>query len=63
MIDHLSKLQSNTNNSVTLLSKIAAVASLKENNIQGTGIYQEAGKWTRITVGTMKEMQRFISVL
>jgi histidinol-phosphate aminotransferase len=33
---------------------------LKDNNIQGTGIYEENGKWTRITVGTMEEMQKFI---
>jgi histidinol-phosphate aminotransferase len=33
---------------------------LKDNNIQGTRIYEEQGKWTRITVGTMQEMQKFI---
>lgn len=36
---------------------------LKINKIQGTGIYEQEGKWTRITVGTMEEMQRFISVI
>jgi histidinol-phosphate aminotransferase len=36
---------------------------LKSNNIQGTHIYEEDGKWTRITVGTMQEMQKFISAI
>lgn len=36
---------------------------LKENNISGTYIYEEKGKWTRITVGTMQEMQQFIHAL
>lgn len=31
---------------------------LKDNDITGTGIYEENGKWTRITVGTMAEMQK-----
>jgi histidinol-phosphate aminotransferase len=33
---------------------------LKANNIEGTGIFEERGKWSRITVGTMQEMQQFI---
>ncbi len=33
---------------------------LKNNNIIGTKIYEEQGKWTRITVGTIQEMQKFI---
>ena len=36
---------------------------LKSNNIQGTYIYEENGKWTRITVGSMQEMQLFISAI
>ncbi len=36
---------------------------LKANNIIGTKIYEEQGKWTRITVGTMQEMQQFISAI
>ena len=36
---------------------------LKTNNIIGTKIYEEQGKWTRITVGTMQEMQKFISAI
>ena len=36
---------------------------LKSNNIQGTYIYEEEGKWTRITVGTMNEMQQFIKAI
>jgi histidinol-phosphate aminotransferase len=38
-------------------------ALLKQNNIIGTRIYEEQGKWTRITVGTMKEMKKFISAV
>ena len=34
---------------------------LKKNNILGTKIYEEKGKWTRITVGTMEEMKKFIA--
>ncbi|MFD2966486.1 pyridoxal phosphate-dependent aminotransferase [Sphingobacterium bambusae] len=117
MIEQLSKLQSLPNNNVSILSKLAAMASLKddgfvaecyqlnervrqysmlelkklgcrcipsqtnfiyfslanfkkdyfrtlqENNIQGTRIYEEQGAWTRITVGTQTEMQRFIAAL
>ena len=39
------------------------LALLKRNNIQGTYIYEEDGKWTRITVGTMDEMQKFITAI
>jgi histidinol-phosphate aminotransferase len=117
MIDNLAGIQSNTNNSVSVLSKLAAMASLKDNkfvsdchslnkatreytiselrklnceciasntnfiyfslanfkkdyfkllennNIEGTKIYEENGKWTRITVGTMDEMKKFILAL
>jgi len=117
MIDNLTGLQSNTNNSVSVLSKLAAIASLKDknfisdcytlniearnytiselkklncecivshtnfiyfslanfkkdyfkllgdHNIQGTRIYEEDGKWTRITVGKMDEMKKFIQAL
>jgi histidinol-phosphate aminotransferase len=36
---------------------------LKSNNIQGTNTWEENGKWTRITVGTMEEMKRFIAAI
>jgi histidinol-phosphate aminotransferase len=36
---------------------------LNSNNIQGTNIFEENGKWTRITVGTMQEMQKFIAAI
>lgn len=117
MITNLAGMQSNTNNSVSVLSKLAAIASLKddkfvtecfslnktardytiselsklnckcidsntnfiyfslenypndyfkkleENNIEGTKIYEENGKWTRITVGTLEEMKKFIKAI
>ncbi|CAM3812044.1 aminotransferase class I/II-fold pyridoxal phosphate-dependent enzyme [Flavobacterium gelidilacus] len=117
IIDNLSNLQSNTNNSVSVLSKLAAIATLKDdkfvsncyllnenvkqytiselkklncecissntnfiyfslakynkdyfkqldiNNIQGGRIYEEQGKWTRITVGKMEEMKKFIKAI
>ena len=117
IIDNLANLQSNTNNSVSVLSKLAAIASLKDdkfvsncyllnenarqytineleklncecitsntnfiyfslakynkdyfkqlenNNIEGGRIYEEQGKWTRITVGKMEEMRKFIKAL
>lgn len=117
MINNLASMQSNTNNSVSVLSKLAAIASLKDdkfvydcytlnktardftiselkklncqcidsntnfiyfslanfkkdyfkllenNNIQGTRFYEENGKWTRITVGKMDEMKKFIKAL
>jgi histidinol-phosphate aminotransferase len=36
---------------------------LKTSNIIGTKIYEENGKWSRITIGTMKEMEQFIKAL
>lgn len=36
---------------------------LKRNNIIGTYLYEEEGKWTRITVGTKEEMQKFIKAI
>ena len=117
IIDNLANLQSNTNNSVSVMSKLAAIASLKDdtfisscyslnenarqytfselqklncecissntnfiyfslakynkdyfkqlenNNIQGGRIYEEQGKWTRITVGKMDEMKKFIKAI
>ena len=36
---------------------------LKSNNIQGTNIYEEDGRWTRITVGSMQEMQQFVAAI
>lgn len=38
-------------------------ARLKAGNIQGTKIYEDDGKWSRITIGTMQEMQEFIAAL
>jgi len=35
-------------------------ASLKTNRVEGTRIIEEDGKWSRITIGTMAEMERFI---
>ncbi|MDG2432136.1 histidinol-phosphate transaminase [Flavobacterium sp.] len=117
IIESLTNLQSNTNNSVSVLSKLAAIASLKddqfvsncyslnasvkeftsnelkklhcdcidsntnfiyfslakytkdyfklleEHKIEGGRIYEEEGKWTRITVGTMDEMKKFIRAI
>jgi len=117
IIDNLSNSQSNTNNSVSVLSKLAAIASLKDekfvsncylknenvrqytinelkklncecissntnfiyfslakynkdyfkqlenNNIEGGRIYEEQGRWTRVTVGKMDEMKKFIKAL
>ncbi len=117
IIDNLANLQSNTNNSVSVLSKLAAIASLKDenfvsncyllnenvrqytiselkklncecisshtnfiyfslskynkdyfkqlenNNIEGGRMYEEQGKWTRITVGEMGEMKKFIKAI
>jgi histidinol-phosphate aminotransferase len=117
LINKLASIQSNTNNSVSVLSKLAAMASLKDNKfvsdcqslnkaardytlselkklnceciesntnflyfslanfkkdyfkllenhtIEGTRIYEEHGKWTRITVGTIGEMKKFIQAL
>lgn len=36
---------------------------LKQHNIEGTGIFEENGKWSRITIGTMAEMQQVVSAL
>jgi histidinol-phosphate aminotransferase len=36
---------------------------LKTGNIEGTKIFEEQGKWSRITVGTMQEMQVFINAI
>ena len=36
---------------------------LSSNNIIGTRIYEEAGLWTRITIGTRGEMERFVGVM
>lgn len=117
MINNLASIQSNTNNSVSVLSKLAAIATLKDekfvsdcyslnqsvrahtiselqklncecissntnfiyfslekygkdyfkqleaNNIEGGRIYEEIGKWTRITVGKMEEMKKFIHAI
>lgn len=117
MIDNLSNLQSSPDSSNSVLSRLAAMASLKDdefvlecyslnetvkkytiqelkklnltcipsntnfiyfslsnytkdyfqqlknNNIEGTKIYEEEGKWTRITVGTIEEMKKFIKAI
>lgn len=117
IIDNLSKMQSSPNGSVSVLSRVAAIASLTDNkfisecyslneivrkytmdelkklnldyisssanfiyfslanfkkdyfqqlknsNIQGTRIYEDDGKWTRITVGSIDEMKRFIKAI
>lgn len=36
---------------------------LKEANIHGTSLYEEDGKWTRITIGTAQEMKRFLEAI
>lgn len=36
---------------------------LSSNSIIGTRIYEEVGKWTRITIGTRAEMERLIAVM
>ncbi|MFH6942501.1 pyridoxal phosphate-dependent aminotransferase [Flavobacterium sp. FlaQc-50] len=36
---------------------------LEVNNIIGTKIYEEEGKWSRITIGKKEEMQKFIASL
>lgn len=36
---------------------------LEINSIIGTKIYEEEGKWSRITIGKMEEMQKFIASL
>lgn len=38
-------------------------ALLKKHSIEGTYFYEEEGKWTRITIGTMEEMKKFIAAL
>ena len=43
--------------------KIDFFERLRAGNIEGTTIFEEDGKWSRITVGTMEEMQKLISVL
>lgn len=36
---------------------------LESNNIQGTEIFEENGKWSRITIGTMEDMQKLIKAI
>ena len=36
---------------------------LEKHQIVGTRIYEEKGKWTRISIGTLKEMTQFIKAL
>lgn len=36
---------------------------LKQHNIIGTRIYEKDGKWSRITVGTQAEMEKFIAAI
>ena len=36
---------------------------LADNSILGTRFYEEEGKWTRITIGTKQEMEKFIKAI
>lgn len=36
---------------------------LKQHHVEGTYMYEENGKWTRITVGTDEEMKRFFQAI
>ena len=36
---------------------------LKQHNISGNGIIEETGKWTRISIGTMEDMKRYIQAI
>jgi histidinol-phosphate aminotransferase len=36
---------------------------LESNTIEGTGIFEEEGKWSRITIGTMEDMQKLIKAI
>lgn len=36
---------------------------LESSNIEGTGIFEENGKWSRITIGTMEDMQKLIKAV
>lgn len=36
---------------------------LENNKIEGTGIFEEDGKWSRITIGTMEDMQKLIKAI
>lgn len=36
---------------------------LKKNDILGTRIYEDNGKWSRITIGTRQEMEQFIKAI
>lgn len=36
---------------------------LKQNRIKGTHIFEQQGRWTRITVGTMQEMRYFVDAI
>ncbi|MHA3788189.1 pyridoxal phosphate-dependent aminotransferase [Flavobacterium hauense] len=36
---------------------------LESNNIEGTAIFEEDGKWSRITIGTMEDMQKLIKAI
>jgi histidinol-phosphate aminotransferase len=38
-------------------------ARLAQANILGTRIYEEDGKWSRITIGTMDEMKQFVEAI
>lgn len=62
---HLTVIQSSTNFIYFSLEGYQQdyFQKLKQHKITGTGLYEESGKWTRITVGTMKEMERFIRAI
>ncbi|MCO6147115.1 histidinol-phosphate transaminase [Flavobacterium sp. NRK1] len=36
---------------------------LESNSIEGTGIFEENGRWSRITIGTMEDMQKLIRAI
>ena len=36
---------------------------LESSNIEGTAIFEENGKWSRITIGTMEDMQKLIKAV
>ena len=62
---NLSCISSNTNFIYFSLANYTKdfFQQLTNNNIIGTKIYEEEGKWTRITVGTMQEMQKFVRAI
>jgi histidinol-phosphate aminotransferase len=62
---NLTCIPSNTNFIYFSLSNYSKdyFLQLKNHNIEGTKIYEEEGRWTRITVGTREEMKKFIKAI